>query len=422
MNVLSLFDGIATGRYCLEKAGIKVDKYYASEVDESAISIAMYNYPDIIQLGDVERIDFNSLKGSVDLLIGGFPCTQLSIMGNREGLAGKHSRLFYKQLEAIQTIKPKYFLVENNVGMPKEDYEEITKQLGCYPVEINSALLSGQSRKRYYWTNIGPQRKGLIGFPKSAIPQPEDKGIVIADILENGTSAPINRINSLHCIDVPETVRVRKHEVDIESLKTLLRSHKKFSSKVIAEKLNIPLTQAEHWFRTDDYFAIPDAELWYDLKALLKIETDSFDRAIVDFEEKPAAYEKATRKYDVNGKMSTLLAGGNDEIILQGNKCTSVPCRVFNVKDGFICLDEKVPIELADGEYTVRPLTPLECERLQTMPDHYTKYGKQGNETVEISKGLRYKALGNGWTADVITYIFSFMKEYVCDTSTCLQE
>ena len=467
MNVLSLFDGIATGKYALEKAGIKVNKYYTSEIDKFAAGIAAYNYPDIIPLGDVEKIDFNLLKGKIDLIIGGFPCLDLSLAGKREGLQGQHSRLFYKQLEAIKTIRPKYFLVENNVGMPTDAYEEITKQLGCYPIEINSSLLSAQSRRRYYWTNIGPQIKGLIGFPKCAIPQPKDKGILLKDILENtdevattsiktNITEPIcinsqsgradglakqpsvaDRIYDINgkgvcltsgwkqnivqpiCINVPETVRVRKYEVNIEKLKAILREHKNLSNKEIAEKLNQPITKVEHWFRLDDYFAIPDEDIWFSLKALLNIQTDEFDKSITEFEEKLGVYEKSTRKYSVDGKMSTLLAGGNDEIInpiiITKKNLQKLHQRIYFVKDGYgklISTDsDSYKMNLPDGYYVVRKLTPLECERLQTMPDEYTRFAMLENKVVEVSDAQRYKVLGNGWTADVIAYIFSYLKD-----------
>lgn len=466
MNVLSLFDGIGTGRYALDKAGIKVDKYYASEIDKNAISIAQYNYPDIIQIGDVESIDFNSLKGKIDLIIGGFPCTDLSLAGKRDGLKGQHSRLFYKQLEAIKIIQPKYFLVENNVGMPKDAYEEISKQLGCYPTEINSALVSAQNRRRYYWTNIGPKMRGLVGLPKCAIPQPKDRGIILEDILEKdanivpenttsvsyvekhlkslsdkldytpvqfnayneqeikdksstlttacGGKTSLSSVNkfTLHCVNIPESVTVRKHDVDVDNLKKLLKSHKKYSSKEIAKRLSIPVTMVEHWFRTDDYFAIPDAELWQPLKELLDIESTEFDKAITEFEVKPSSYDKATRKYCTDGKMSTLMAGGNDEIIFKDNSCKNIPYRLYSVQNGTIKIGDTVyPINLPDGDYSIRHLTPLECERLQTMPDGYTQFGREREHIVKISNAQRYKALGNGWTAEVIIHIFRFMEE-----------
>ena len=118
-------------------------------------------------------------------MIGGSPCQDLSIAGQRKGLDGERSGLFYKYVEALKIIKPKYFLLENNYGMPKEAYEEISQLMGCYPILINSALVSAQNRLRYYWTNIGNKQYNLFGFPTVCIEQPKDKKLVIKDILEN---------------------------------------------------------------------------------------------------------------------------------------------------------------------------------------------------------------------------------------------
>jgi DNA (cytosine-5)-methyltransferase 3A len=170
MNVLSLFDGISCGRVALERAGIKVDNYYASEIDKHAIKVTQHNYPDTIQLGDVTKIDFNQFIGKIDLLIGGSPCTNLSVAGNGKGLEGNESRLFYNYLDALKKIQPKYFLLEN-VKMKKVWEDIITDFLGVQPVEINSSLVSAQNRRRLYWTNI----------PISTLP--EDKGILLKDIV-----------------------------------------------------------------------------------------------------------------------------------------------------------------------------------------------------------------------------------------------
>ena len=127
-NVLSLFDGISCGRLALERAGIEVNKYYASEIDKYAIKITQSNYPDTIQLGDVREIDFTQFIGEIDLVIGGSPCQDLSIAkADRKGLDGSRSGLFFKFVEAIETIKPKYFLLENVASMRKEDRDKITE-------------------------------------------------------------------------------------------------------------------------------------------------------------------------------------------------------------------------------------------------------------------------------------------------------
>lgn len=181
MKVLSLFDGMSCGRLALERLGIKVDKYYASEIKPHAIEVTKHNYPDTIHIGDVTKIDFNEYK-DIDLLIGGSPCQDFS-RGNKErsGLDGVKSSLFYKWLEAKETIKPKYFFLEN-VVMDMEDNNYITKLLGVMPVRINSSLVSAQLRDRNYWTNI-PGNGGLFG---DMIEQPEDKENYLNDVLDDG--------------------------------------------------------------------------------------------------------------------------------------------------------------------------------------------------------------------------------------------
>lgn len=175
MRILSLFDGISCGQLALRRAGVKIDVYYASEIDKHAIKVTQTNFPNTIQLGDVTQIDFTQFIGKIDLLIGGSPCQDLSIAKkDRKGLEGSRSGLFFKYIEALQTIKPKYFLLENVASMKKEDKDTITEIIGVEPIMINSALLSAQQRKRYYWTNI------------PGITQPEDKGIFLKDVIEGG--------------------------------------------------------------------------------------------------------------------------------------------------------------------------------------------------------------------------------------------
>lgn len=171
MKVLSLFDGISCGRVALERVGIKVDKYYASEIKEDAIEVSKYNYPDIIQVGDITKLKGEDFK-DIDLLIGGSPCQSFSIAGNREGFDGK-SKLFWEFIRLLKEVKPKYFLLEN-VKMKKEWQDIISKELGVEPININSRLVSAQLRNRFYWTNI------------PNIDQPIDKGIKLQDILTSG--------------------------------------------------------------------------------------------------------------------------------------------------------------------------------------------------------------------------------------------
>lgn len=185
MNVLSLFDGLSCGQIALEKAGIKYEKYFASEIDKDAMKVTQYNYPNTIQLGDVTKIKSYDLP-KIDLLIGGSPCQDFS-MANKEknGLNGKKSGLFFEYLRLLKELKPKYFLLEN-VSMDDYSYQTISEMLNTYPVNINSELVSAQLRQRSYWTNIGPESFDLFNNRYSMIPQPKDKKIYLKDILTSG--------------------------------------------------------------------------------------------------------------------------------------------------------------------------------------------------------------------------------------------
>ena len=172
MNVLSLFDGISCGQIALNRAAIKIDNYYASEIDKDAISVTQFNYPNTIQLGDVRKLKGNMLP-KIDLLIGGSPCQDLSKAKTEgKGLVGEKSSLFYEYLRLLNEVKPKYFLLEN--VLMKKDYRDIiTKELGVNPILINSSLVSAQNRERLYWTNI----------PNITIPK--DKNILLKDIIKD---------------------------------------------------------------------------------------------------------------------------------------------------------------------------------------------------------------------------------------------
>lgn len=171
ITVLSLFDGIACGRVALERAGIAVNRYIASEIEPNAIKAALSNWPDIEQIGDVTKIDTATLP-KIDLLIGGSPCQGFSASGKGLNFVDPRSRLFFEYVRILKEVKPKYFLLEN-VKMKKEWSEIITGYLGVTPIEINSSTVSAQNRTRLYWTNI-PDVK-----------QPEDRGIRLEDILED---------------------------------------------------------------------------------------------------------------------------------------------------------------------------------------------------------------------------------------------
>ena len=189
MNVLSLFNGMNTGRQALENVGIKVNKYYSSEIKPYAIELTQHHFPDTIQVGDVTKwrewdIDWKS----IDLILSGSPCQDLSAAGKRAGINGKKSSLFFtfvEILEHIKSLNPKVLFLQENVGSAsKLDVGIMSRALGVYPVRINSSLVTAQLRDRYYWSNI--RTKETMFDVVTDIPQPKDKGIMFKDILTKG--------------------------------------------------------------------------------------------------------------------------------------------------------------------------------------------------------------------------------------------
>jgi DNA (cytosine-5)-methyltransferase 3A len=189
MNVVSLFNGMNTGRQALENVGIKVNKYYSSEIKPYAIQLTQHHFPDTIQVGDVTKwkewdIDWKS----IDLILSGSPCQDLSAAGKRAGINGSKSSLFFvfvEILEHIKTLNPKVLFLQENVGSAsKLDVGIMSRALGVYPVRINSSLVTAQLRDRYYWSNI--KTKETMFDIVTDIPQPKDRGIMFKDIITDG--------------------------------------------------------------------------------------------------------------------------------------------------------------------------------------------------------------------------------------------
>jgi DNA-cytosine methyltransferase len=521
LNVLSLFDGMSCGRQALERAGIKINNYYASEIDKYAIQVTMANYPDTIQMGSVTELDGYSLP-KIDMLIGGSPCTQFSFAGKRKGMSTKceteiltldqylelknegfefegQSFLFWEYMRLLNEVKPKYFLLEN--VMMSEKWEKIlTQAIGINPIMINSSLVSAQNRKRFYWTNIGAEPDGFFGDLVCKIQQPKDKKILLKDILEKevdekyflsdkliagfqshkekkegeyivhnlqtrsadrpslkknknaGGSGHLSKSDGkTYCLDtgntqaveikrqiithnIPEIVNVRKYEVDVVGLQKTLKEHKKTNNQQIADELGVPKTMVEHWFRTDTYFSIPDKDIWLKLKELLQIATNEFDESIMIFEQRESVFEKSNRVYDEDGIAPTLTTmSENERILVRGGDLEYFEPNNYNDKNGLMLAgnikggkwdkihesarriynsEGKSPtVNTMQGgnlhpkalhNSRIRRLTTKECMRLQTVSDSYK---------MPVSDSQRYKMLGNGWTIDVISYIFSHIKQ-----------
>ena len=574
IKVLSLFDGMSCGQIALDQLGIEVDTYYASEIDKYAIEITQKNFPKTIQVGDITKLDPKDFA-DVDLIMGGSPCQGFSFAGKQLAFDDPRSALFFEFIRMLKAIKPKYFLLEN-VRMKKEFLDIISQQVSeCYPeitfgiqpILINSSLVSAQSRQRYYWTNI------------PNIKQPEERGIVLRDILENDVDnefyhgkksieymergndkwqqtgarradryeqtadkkksftitenwhkgVPYNYFKETKPKQVGkliEQVKVRKHEVDIPKLQTCILDHYAKcgkDKKEIAKELNDKYSTVEHYFRKlgSDFFSIPSEEHWPQLKKILGIETNKFDKQIMEFEFRDGVFETKQRVYSDEGKSPTLTHGSADKLIQVGvaadinghdilkrvyspegksptlNACgggntepkvitggafrgraydkdgkrmdrdgnsvanktkqmlelrkddksnaittvgkdsvvvekSKIRSKSLNKKvnlkkyndeiainprnfggKGYVGTNKKsvaltqpsgnnaTLVRAKEEELTWRKLTPLECERLQTVPDNYTE---------GVSNTQRYKMLGNGWTVEVIKHILGDIK------------
>ena len=354
MTVVSYFDGGSCGQIALDELNIIVDNYFAYEIKPHAIKLTQTNYPNTKQMGSVLDVDFKQLP-KIDLLIGGSPCQSFSVAGDGSGFDGK-SGLFWEYVKAKETLKPNYFFLEN-VKMKKEWEQVITDALGVKPIAINSKLFTAQNRPRLYWTNI-PFDENII-----------DKEVYLKDVLELETTEPLK--NGIDRIKIIEKVIVRKYNVDIEGLKTLLKDSKNKTIREIATELNEKKTTVEHWFRSDKCFSIPDPSIWFQLKDCLNITETKFDKPICEFVEKDNVFDMSNRVYKINGKAPTLTAS-----------------------------NKKVKVIDDIGNITI--LNKTHFEKLQTMPIGYTDC---------LTENQAMNIIGDGWTVDVIKHFFKNIQQ-----------
>lgn len=359
MNVMSLFDGMSCGRLALERAGLPVTTYWASEIDKYAIKVAQKNYPDTIHIGDVENIPDGKSYPQMDLLLGGSPCQGFSFAGKGLNFDDPRSKLFWRYVWFLKENNPRYFLLEN-VRMNQRSQDVISRALGVEPIAINSSLLSAQNRYRLYWTNI-PVRS-----------LPENRGIVLKDILECGFTDR----EKAHCIDA--------NYFKGGNLKSYFEKHRR--------------------------------QLVFDMD----VEQGGSGLILAgEADLKGHGYNR--RVYDPEGKAPSLCAasGGNLEpkIVITGGafrgryrvdgvrqdhkmKTARLTQQELELrtdgKTNSLTTVRKDNVAVHIDELKWRKLTPLECERLQTVPDNYTE---------GVSNTQRYKMLGNGWTVDVIAHI-----------------
>jgi DNA (cytosine-5)-methyltransferase 3A len=374
MKVLSLFDGMSCGQQALERAGFKVDNYFASEIDKYAIQVTMANYPNTIQLGSVVNVDGYSLP-KIDLLIGGSPCQSFSFAGKRKGMATKceteiltlehylelkeqgfefegQSYLFWEYMRLLNECKPTYFLLEN-VEMGEKWEKVLSKAIGVNGIHINSSLVSAQNRKRIYWTNIGMESKGLFGDLESIIEQPKDKGILLKDVLESAVDEKYFLSEKMVDGLVAKDSYGECKQIGMLSNET----YNDFSRRVYSTDAKARTIMGSGGNLNDK----AGQYLIVEMREVIQLNPSTESGGKQPYMQ--------NRVYDINGinpALTTLWNGAN----------------LINTS-------------------RIRRLTPIECERLQTVADNYTNH---------ISDSQRYKMLGNGFTVDVIAHIFSYIK------------
>ena len=339
MKILSLFDGMSGTQIALKNLGVKVDKYYASEIDKYAIQITQKNFPDTIQLGDIKDIKGKDLP-EIDLIVAGSPCQGFSFAGKQLAFDDPRSALFFEFIRILKEVKPKYFLLEN-VKMKKEFQNVISQQVsdiypkcnngsffGIEPILINSALVSAQNRQRLYWTNI-------LG-----ITQPKDLGIVLRDVLDYEPKEFTKMSNNF---------LKRNGERNCMINDTKEKAHSFSAMEYVKNG------------RQGNYLACDDKG------------KPTYNTPVKNTERNKKHFRQLNQK-SLCMSASMYKGAGNNGMTL-------------------------VPID--NQKLSYRKLTPLECERLQTVPDYYTE---------GVSNTQRYKMLGNGFTVKVIEH---FLREII---------
>jgi DNA (cytosine-5)-methyltransferase 3A len=338
MRVLSLFDGISCARVAIGEC-----EYYACEIDKYAIAVSKKNYPSIKHLGDVLTAE---IPPNIDLLIGGSPCTDLSIAKkDRLGLQGERSKLFYEYVRIWKECKPKWFILENVASMSKTDKDTITSIMGVEPIMINAALVSAQNRKRYFWTNI----------PVKDLP--EDRGILLKDILQDGiVDERMTSKGKAFCLDAGSSF---EHSIE-----------KKVRTLIYVGHIGKTKGQANRIYSAEGKSVTLSANGGgAGAKTGLYVIGREIGRRLNE-EGKRDNVSPITRRIEVrkDQKSGTLTSVTKDNLVI--------------------------------GDEDVRKLTPIECERLQSLPDDYT---------AGISNTQRYKCLGNAFNVEVVKWIISFL-------------
>lgn len=395
--VLSLFDGISCGRLALQRAGIPVKKYYASEKSKEinpktgkfkrthgyyAECIARYNHGNTIFVGDIESVTPGMFDEKIDIIIGGSPCQGFSAHGKRETFKHKESRLISDFFRLIQLLQPTYFLLEN-VGMHWGDYQTISYFMGVEPIAIDSQLLTAQHRERFYWTNI------------PNVQLPENKNMKAKDILEpeltwENASLASGRGKGYY---YPSVAKNNEKKYAIGTSWQIGGLSKGYKSDIrVFSPLGKTMTLNTH-------YAPFIATLGYQTLVL----TDAQRQRYEEHERFILSTHRTRKQMGKSGKN-------------ENNFFTFLNVPDPNGINGVKWIDKNNPLEVLpnydDVEHRWRRMSFVECERLQTLPDNYTEFGRAtlDGPKFPISRRERIRGIGNGWTVDVVAHIFKNME------------
>jgi len=360
MNVVSLFNGMNTGRQALENVGIKVKKYYSSEIKPYAIELTQHHFPDTIQVGDVTKWkEWNIDWKSIDLILSGSPCQDLSVAGKRAGINGSKSSLFFVFVEILEHIKKlnsKVLFLQENVGSAsKLDVGIMSRALGVYPVRINSKLVTAQLRDRYYWSNI--KTKETMFDIVTDIPQPKDLGIMFKDIITGGN---VERVKALALLESESRVCTSQ-----ESIKN--RASREFINMIYVKR--------------DKANALLESDYKHQIKDEIKQDI-YIKKRLAKGKQTPNLVYVNTDKHVALKMQGSRNNQGSQEALIHRNETTGM-------------------LTLIQENELVRTVNQIEMERLQGFPDGYTSI---------LSKAKAGSLLGDGWTLPIIEHIFNFIE------------
>ena len=372
MNVLSCFDGSSCGQLALQRANIHVDTYYASEIDKYAIQVTQANFPNTIQVGDVSKVDASSFNHDIDLMMGGSPCQGFSFAGKQLNFNDPRSKLFFQFMRLLDELKPKYVMLEN-VRMAKRSQDMISSRIGFQPQALNSSKVSAQNRYRLYWFGKRVEREGgKYGYDAIPIDEMLDLGVVMQDILEDGyaTDVMTNADGKSHCLTARYNGAVWWNSIERKQRTMVLKDNPTVSR--------------------DGLIRVGTA----DLKG-----HDSIKRVYAQEGKAPTLTTMQGGHREPKVAIGRIVNRRLDEHGTRKDNQLDLPfTRQLEVRadEKSNCLTTVQKDNVVVAKDMWRKLTPLECERLQTLPDNYTNH---------VSNSQRYKMIGNGWTVDVIAHI-----------------